>query len=1154
MADGPYNVNAGATLTVPAGAGPPPDLLNNDTLGVPTGAIASFGGGSAGGSVTSNLAGAPLSLGSGGSLQVNANGSFLFKSSTGFTGAFTFQYRLTNSEGSSDATVTINVSGPPNAVNDPTGDIPSNSTPPSGANPNVYHVALNTTLSPGAGAGPPPGLLVNDSLGFPSATITSFGGLSAGGSVTSNLAGSTLSLGSGGSLRVNADGSFTFTPATNFTGVFNFQYRLTNTGGTSDGTVTIAVGFRPAASTDAVTVTGNVKLDSSTMTTPLSVLTNDTGDQLTLALTSPTSTNGGDVTMTTSGVGAGRFTFDPKVGSTAADSFGYSISNGFGSVNGTVNVTVSNILWFVDNTSTCSASCDGRFTHPFTTLASFGTANGTANGPAVNETIFVYESATAYTGPATLLSGQKLLGQDASSSLETIAGFTVANGSATIPSMNSANGTRTTITSSGNGVVLNNTSGSNTLRGMTLGNATTDALNGSSFGTLTLANGTTEAADVTINTTGRAVNLATGSVNGALVSTTSSGGATNVTLSTIGGTFNLGSGALSGSTTGASNHAFAVSGGAGAITYSGTISKTTQGDVVNVASKSGGSLTLSGDLTCNTSCTGVDISSNSGGTTTLSGSTKTINTGANVAVNLTGNTGATINFTGGGLDIDTTSATGFNATGGGTVNVTTGTNANTINSTTGTALNVANTTIGSSGLTFRSISSNGATNGIVLNSTGSSGGLSVTGNGGACTSTTPTCTGGTIAASTDTGIKLTSTSNVSLTRMRVNTSTNFGVNGNTVSGMTIDSSLLDGTHGGAVDEGALFVTNWHTNGTISNTEIRGGFNDNVRINNTTGTLNRLTVSNSNIHNSGNNHGFAFYTCLGDGPSSCSGVTMNLTVSNSTFNNNSSNHIDLGAKGLASMDVNISGNTFTTDNVVGNNPFGGAFNASIDHSSHMTFDVGNNTSNHSKLTAFNFFVSNQTSSTSSMVGRFHDNTIGTNGVGSSASIQGGGLTVTATGSATLTMNITNNTIRNWNSNNGIDLLAGDGGVTGPVVNWTVTGNTLNLSNPTANNLHGISSRAGTTSTGGAVDACVDIGGTANNVVGSSLSSAGGTEIRVRQINFATVQLPGYGGAALDTTAVVNYLAARNTTSGAGSLSATVQNNIGFTGGAACTQAP
>ena len=55
--------------------------------------------------------------------------------------------------------------------------------------------------------------------------------------------------------------------------------------------------------------------------------------------------------------------------------------------------------------------------------------------------------------------------------------------------------------------------------------------------------------------------------------------------------------------------------------------------------------------------------------------------------------------------------------------MTTGTNPNTITSGPGTALNVANTTIGASGLTFQSISSNGGTNGIVLNTTGTLGGL-----------------------------------------------------------------------------------------------------------------------------------------------------------------------------------------------------------------------------------------------------------------------------------------------------------------------------------------------------------------------------------------------------------------------------------------------
>lgn len=95
--------------------------------------------------------------------------------------------------------------------------------------------------------------------------------------------------------------------------------------------------------------------------------------------------------------------------------------------------------------------------------------------------------------------------------------------------------------------------------------------------------------------------------------------------------------------------------------------------------------------------------------------------------------------------------------------------------------------------------------------------------------------------------------------------------------------------------------------------------------------------------------------------------------------------------------------------------------------------------------------------------------------------------------------------------------------------------------------------GTTSTGGAVNACVDIGGSGaltNNVVGSA--GIGGFEIRVRQRNSSTVRLPGYGGSSTDVTAVINFLAGRNTVTATGNVTATVQvpPGGGFVGGAAC----
>ena len=98
------------------------------------------------------------------------------------------------------------------------------------------------------------------------------------------------------------------------------------------------------------------------------------------------------------------------------------------------------------------------------------------------------------------------------------------------------------------------------------------------------------------------------------------------------------------------------------------------------------------------------------------------------------------------MNLSTGANPAFTATGGGTVTATQNNTSivNTLTTTTGTALNVANTTIGAAGLTFRSISANGAANGIVLNTTGASGGLTVTGNGVACTPADTTCSGGTL--------------------------------------------------------------------------------------------------------------------------------------------------------------------------------------------------------------------------------------------------------------------------------------------------------------------------------------------------------------------------------------------------------------------------
>ena len=425
----------------------------------------------------------------------------------------------------------------------------------------------------------------------------------------------------------------------------------------------------------------------------------------------------------------------------------------------------------------------------------------------------------------------------------------------------------------------------------------------------------------------------------------------------------------------------------------------------------------------------------------------------------------------------------------------------------------------------------------------STGSFSVVGGGGVCSVATTTCTGGSISSVTDTSVKLDSARNVTLTRMRLNGSSNFGLNGNSVTNLSVETCLIDGAHGDALNEGALYVTNWLGSGTINSSHITGGANDNIRVVNSTGVLNRLTISNSTITNpsigANANHGLRFATNVASNAGN--GVVMNLTVQNSTFRNNRANHFDSGATGLSTMDIVLNGNTFVTDG--GYTTLAGAINVTNDHQSDVTFDVNGNSFNGALLSAVNFFTSNATTSAASMIGKFRNNAIGTAGVTNSASSTGNGFQVSATGGGAVTMNITGNAIRNWGSNYGIDVAAGDGS---PTMNFTVTGNTLNLNVPhPTNNLHGVHFNLGTTAAG-AVTACVDVGGAGAlvNTVNNA-APATGSEIRVRQRNSSTVRLPGFSSGT-----AAAFLFGRNTAS-----SAAVVTTAGtFSGGAACTQAP
>ncbi|MBS1791479.1 MAG: DUF11 domain-containing protein, partial [Acidobacteria bacterium] len=610
-------------------------------------------------------------------------------------------------------------------------------------------------------------------------------------------------------------------------GALMYTVTITNTGATTangvtftdtiDPNTTIIAGSlnaQPIANADSYNVIGNVRIQPNAAQ---GLLANDcdptvsgcTISGLTITAmagdsTAPfsgTTSNGGQVTSSATD---GSFVYNPAPGFSGTDTFSYTVRDeGADGIPGnaddktdtaTVTLSVSTPIWFIDDSA--SPGGDGRLTAPYNSIAAFNPAAADDPGDA----IFLF--AGSYTGPLPLKDNQKLIGQGASTTLAGILGLTAETYSDALPALNNTQSsvTITTTVAATDAITLGV---NNLLRGFTVGDTTGSDITGTSFGTLAIT-------EVTLNGTGRALNLTMGSfaAGSAITSIVSTSGAEGITLSAITGANSptIGATTISGSAgnglninasstpftfssatidnTGAAGialtnntGAISIGGSIGAtndptgndvtinqgnanVTISATLTKSSTGRIADVTNRTGGTVGFSGALSCSSGCTGV---------------------------NLNTNTGSTINFTG-GMSLNTGANPAFTATGGGTVTATQDntTIINTLTTTTGTGLNVANTSIGGSGLTFRSINTNGATSGIILNNTGTgvgNGGLTVTGNsagmcGGSVTNTTTPgtpatvtapvtadCTGGTIQASTGAGISLTSTKDVSLTRV-----------------------------------------------------------------------------------------------------------------------------------------------------------------------------------------------------------------------------------------------------------------------------------------------------------------------------------------------------------------------------------------------------
>ncbi|MEZ5416278.1 MAG: Ig-like domain-containing protein [Vicinamibacterales bacterium] len=283
----------------------------------------------------SGLAAALVSTVSHGSLTLSGNGGFTYTPTTGYSGADSFTYRATNSVGNGNTvtvSLTVNAAVPTTAAD-------------------AYSTVFNTTLNVSA-----PGVLANDAAN--------------GGT---GLAAALVSTVSHGSLTLNGNGSFTYTPTTGFTGADSFTYRATSNIGTGN-TVTVSLTVNAAVPT-TVADSYSISFNTPVSVAAPGVLGNDAangGTGLSAALVST-------VSHGSLGLNAnGSFSYTPATGYNGPDSFTYRAVNNAGNGNTvTVSITVN-----AGAPTTAADAYSTGFNTPLTVSAPGVLANDAANGGA----------------------------------------------------------------------------------------------------------------------------------------------------------------------------------------------------------------------------------------------------------------------------------------------------------------------------------------------------------------------------------------------------------------------------------------------------------------------------------------------------------------------------------------------------------------------------------------------------------------------------------------------------------------------------------------------------------------------------------------------------------------------------------------------------
>jgi hypothetical protein len=235
---------------------------------------------------------------------------------------------------------------------------------------------------------------------------------------------------------ISSTGVLSFTPAPNAFGTATVSVYLMDNGGTANGgddtsaTVTFqitvnAVNDPPTAVADSWETEGNTELRVDLLpgitphvadTTPSGrgVADNDfdvEGDSVTISgvvgcadVTAPyvCAVTGGTVTLNSNG----SFSFQPSPGATSG-SFQYTVTDGAASANGTVSITIHDMIWYVNGSA--APGGNGTSASPFAGFGSLNGAGGVGDVDDAGDYIFVHTSSVS--GSLGLEPSQKLWGQ-----------------------------------------------------------------------------------------------------------------------------------------------------------------------------------------------------------------------------------------------------------------------------------------------------------------------------------------------------------------------------------------------------------------------------------------------------------------------------------------------------------------------------------------------------------------------------------------------------------------------------------------------------------------------------------------------------------------------------------------------------------------------